>query len=493
MSHPLLYEINTRCWLRELSARLGTRIHLANVPEAEFARWQRLGFTHLWLMGVWSTGPRSRAASRHSPEVRASAMELLPDFREEDIAGSPYAIASYTVARSLGGASALQAFRRKLASYGLKLVLDFVPNHTGLDHPWLAKRPGLFVAGAAGADGTFVQETDAGPRRLAHGRDPFFPAWRDTAQLDYRSPATRAAMLETLQSIAQQCDGVRCDMAMLVLNDVFAKTWEAFPGGSGSPNTEFWTDAIGAVKESSPEFLFLAEAYWDLEARLQEVGFDFTYDKKLYDHLLARRSTEASRHLLTLGPPFLEASAHFIENHDERRVATALSWSEHRAAGLVVAGLPGLRFFHEGQLTGARRHVSVHLGRRPAEDPQPAITAWYEYLLTALGVSAVGRGQGRLLTPHPAWPGNPTAANFVLVQWQAGPESFDLVVVNLAPHDSQCYAPLTVAGLAGRNWNLKNMLGTEVYERAGDDLQQSGLYLDVPGHGAQLLHFEPVN
>ncbi len=196
MSHPLLYEINTRCWLRELSARLGTRIHLANVPEAEFARWQRLGFTHLWLMGVWHTGPRSRAVSRHSPEVRAAAAETLGDFREEDIAGSPYAVASYTVVCSLGGASALQAYRRKLARYGLKLVLDFVPNHTGLDHPWLREKPELFVSSAVEVGETFWHETDAGPRWLALGRDPYFPPWRDTAQLDYRNPATCTAMVQ---------------------------------------------------------------------------------------------------------------------------------------------------------------------------------------------------------------------------------------------------------------------------------------------------------
>ena len=492
MSHPLLYEINTRCWLRELSTRLGTRIHLANIPEAEFERWHRLGFTHVWLMGVWSTGPRSRAFSRHLPEVRALAEGTLHHFREEDIAGSPYAVGNYTVARAFGGASALQAFRRKLATYGLKLILDFIPNHVGLDHPWLAERTELFVSSALEAEGTFWQETKAGSRWLAHGRDPYFPPWCDTAQLDHRNPATRVAMVETLQAIAAQCDGVRCDMAMLVLNEVFAKTWRNFPTSYMPMAKEFWSEAIAAVKKKSPEFLFLAEAYWDMEARLQELGFDFTYDKRLYDFVVAHNPPEVSRHLLTLAPRFLEASAHFLENHDERRIASVLSWPEHRAAALLMAGLPGMRFFHDGQLAGARLPVSVHLGRRPVEEPQPEIAAWYDYLLTALNVSAVGRGHGALLAPNPAWPGNPTAQNFVLVQWQAGPEQFDLLVVNLAPHDSQCYASLTVAGLAGRDWHLKNLLGVEVYERRGDDLQQSGLYLDVPGFGAQLLHFQPA-
>ena len=196
--------------------------------------------------------------------------------------------------------------------------------------------------------------------------------------------------------------------------------------------------------------------------------------------------------MLSLPPARLAASAHFLENHDERRVASVLLWPEHRAAALVVAGLPCLRFFHEGQFTGARRQISVHLGRRPAEEPQPKIAAWYDYLLTALAVSAVGRGHGQLLGPRPAWPENPTAQNFVLVQWEAGAGEFDLVVVNLAPHDSQCYAPLTVDGLAGRHWQVKNMLGAEVYEQSSDDLHRSDLYPEVPGQGPLLLHFQAM-
>jgi hypothetical protein len=97
-----------------------------------------------------------------------------------------------------------------------------------------------------------------------------------------------------------------------------------------------------------------------------------------------------------------------------------------------------------------------------------------------------------LLKPTSAWPGNPTNQNFVIVQWQSQPAEFDLVVVNLALHRSQCHAPLSVAELAKYNWAMRNLLGTESYERVGSDLATQGVYLDLPAHGAQLFHFTPI-
>lgn len=492
MKHPLIYEINARCWVRELSASQGAKITLNNIPESEFEQWRRLGFTHIWLMGVWVTGARSRACARHLPGLRKTCRELMPDFSVADILGSPFAVAGYQVARALGGEDALREFRRRLAEHGLKLILDFIPNHTGLDHAWLRTHPDLFVRSAGIAPETFLDETPSGARWIAHGKDPFFPAWIDTAQLDYRNPATRAAVIEELRGVAALCDGVRCDMAMLVLNEVFARTWDHFPSPHAPLEKEFWAEAIPAIKQARPEFLFFAEAYWDLEARLQELGFDYTYDKRLYDYLISRNYPEARRHLFAVPPEFLNASAHFLENHDEARIKSLLAWPEHCAAALVTLGAPGLRLLHEGQLTGALHKISVHADRRPTEAPDPEITAWYDRALRALQTTAVGRGRGEVIPTQRAWQDNPTAQDFVILQWQGEGVAFDLVVVNLAAHQSQCYALLTARDLIDHNWQMKNLLGDEVYERRGDDLQRQGLYLDVPAYGAQLFHFEPI-
>ena len=493
MKQPLLYEINTRCWLNELSETSGATIDLGNIPETEFTRWRQWEFTHIWLMGVWTTGPRSRAAALNSPELSREFREAWPDFQPDDVAGSPFAIADYEVPSALGGEAGLKQFRKRLHACGLKLLLDFVPNHLGLDHAWVAERPELFIQSSAQKPETFPQETRVGTRWLAHGKDPYFPAWIDTAQLDYRRSDTRLAMIGLLQAVARLCDGVRCDMAMLVLKEVFAKTWQSFPYPLTPPTTEFWDEAIQAVRKSRPDFLFLAEVYWDLETQLQSLGFDYTYDKRLYDHLIARQPREAQAHLLHQAKEFCAASVHFLENHDEPRIASLLSPAEHRAAALAVLGLPGLRFLHEGELSGARTRLPVHLRGRPKEPHQEEIAALYEKLLTVLPATAVGSAEGELLEPRVAWDDNSTAQNFILVEWQSARPELDLVVVNLASHHSQCYAPLTIPGLDQHNWQMKDLLGAEIYLRRGDDLQIQGLYLDVPGQGAQLFHFQPVN
>jgi hypothetical protein len=490
--NPILYEINTRCWLRELSNLHERPVTLADVPEEEFARWQRLGFTHLWLMGVWTTGPRARQLALHEPNLRRAYDEALPGWREADVAGSPYSIANYEVPAELGGETGLEEFRKRLQRAGLKLMLDFVPNHLGLDHPWLSEQPELFVQSPVEVEGTFAQPTPVGSRWIAHGKDPYFPCWTDVAQLDYRRAETRAAMREQLLSLAARCDGVRCDMAMLLLNDVFTRTWREFPTSGAPPRLEFWEEAIPAVKQGHPDFLFLAEVYWELEERLQSLGFDFTYDKHLYDDLIHRNHSWAQRRVLELPSRFLAASAHFLENHDEPRVAALLSPDEHRAAALATLGLPGMRFLHEGQLGGARIKLPVQLGRRAIEPVQKEVQQMYEAMLTILRTTAVGCGEGRVLPPRPAWPGNPSGQNFMVVQWQISPPDFDVVVVNLARHRSQCYAPLTVPGLAEFNWSMRDRLGTESYVRVGSDLEAQGLYLDLPAHGSQLFHFAPA-
>jgi glycosidase len=496
MADPLVYEINTRCWLRELPAAAGRPATLAEVPDSEFAQWERYGFTHIWLMGVWTGGPAARAEALKLPQLRHRYTETLPDWQEADVAASPYAIAEYRVPPALGGEAGLAEFRRKLNQHGLKLLLDFVPNHVGLDHSWLRQRPELFVQGPKDAPKTFPQETGLGTRWLAHGKDPCFPAWTDTVQLDYRLPATRAEMSGLLQTVAERCDGVRCDMAMLLLSDIFAKTWERFPVPAASlpvSDSEFWPPAITAVKKARPDFLFLAEVYWDLESRLRALGFDYTYDKVLYERLVARNASGVQAHLAGMIPGAVAASAHFLENHDEPRIASLLSATEQRAAALLILGLPGMRLLHEGQLSGARRSVPVQLVRRPVEPKQSEVEDFYRQLLTALPATAVGGGKPEIIKPRAAWPGNSTAEDMAVVQWQDRAPEFDLAVVNLAPHRSQCYAPLSVANLPDHNWSMVDLLSDENYKRDGDDLQHQGLYLDLPPHGAQLFHFQPAS
>ncbi len=491
MQHPLLYQINTRCWLKELSTRSASPVTLATVPESEFAYWQKCGFTHLWLMGVWTTGPHARDIAVHHPDLRREYDRVLPDWTDADVAGSPYSIADYSVSKALGGDAELDEFRTRLHQHGMKLVLDFVPNHLGLDHPWVRAQPELFVQSSKAVEGTFAVKTEAGSRWIANGKDPYFAPWTDVAQLDYRRAGTRAAVQKLLLNVAAKCDGVRCDMAMLLLNEVFARTWAHLPSNEPPLIEEFWPAAIAAVKQAQPGFIFMAEVYWGLEGELQALGFDYTYDKALYDDLVWGHFAEAQRKLLLAPPEYVARSVHFLENHDEPRIAEKLPGAENRAAALTILGLPGMRFLHEGQLTGARLKMPVQLGRRPKETVHPETKASYESLLAALQKTFVGQGTGKVLTPRAAWEGNPTGQYFIVVFWPGTGVEFDLVVVNLAAHRSQCYVPLDVPGLADRDWILRDWLSPERYERVGSDLAQAGLYLDVAPHGAQIFRFAP--
>lgn len=494
MNHPLVYELHARSWLRGLTDGRGRPVTLGKVPSEEMEGWKAAGFSHVWLMGVWEVGARARAVAQAA--WQRTAQEWFGESQEADIAGSPYAIADYRVPRDLGGASGLRAFRRQLHRHGMGLLLDFVPNHLGVDHRWVGEHPERFVGSGEAREGTFEAGQANEPVWLAHGRDPHFLPWVDTVQLDYRRAETRKLVLAELTRVAEVCDGVRCDMAMLVLNEVFASTWREFPvrGGEAEavPAREFWAEAIASVKQRDPSCLFLGEVYWDLEAMLQNLGFDYTYDKRLYDHVVARDWSGAAAYVRSRDPGFLAAGAHFLENHDEPRVAAVLSPTEHRAAAWLLMGLPGLRLLQAGQLTGACLHPPVHFARWPQEASQPEITAMYNRFLQAAAASAVGRGSARVLSPRPAWADNATWQNLVAVLWQASPPEFDLVVVNLAPHRSQGYVPLVLTDLGRCNWRMEDRLGPERYERFGEDLQNQGLYLDVEAHAAQLFHFSPL-
>jgi alpha amylase-like protein len=107
-----------------------------------------MGFDWIRFLSVWQTGPIGKRVSRSNPEWRREFMETLPDLRESDIGGSGFAITGYTVHPELGGEAALARLRERLRGRGLRLMLDFVPNHTALDHPWVETHPEYYVAGS---------------------------------------------------------------------------------------------------------------------------------------------------------------------------------------------------------------------------------------------------------------------------------------------------------------------------------------------------------
>ena len=224
--YPSLFQINTRVRLSELSAGLGRPATLDDVTDAELDQFARDGFDLVWFLGVWQTGEAARRVSATNPEWLAEYHQVLPDFRESDVCGSCFAVRDYHVHADFGGDDALARLRERLRARGLRLVLDFVPNHVAPDHPWVEEHPDFFIAGTEDRLTAEPQnyrrfETSRGSRILAYGRDPYFAGWPDTLQLNYGNPGLQDALLGELERIARQCDGVRCDMAMLVLPEVF--------------------------------------------------------------------------------------------------------------------------------------------------------------------------------------------------------------------------------------------------------------------------------
>ncbi|HYW41818.1 MAG TPA: alpha-amylase family glycosyl hydrolase [Bryobacteraceae bacterium] len=482
---PVLYEINTALWLHGLSAKYAKRITLGTVPAGEIQRLAAYRLDGVWLMGVWERSPASRNIARSHPGLQVEYRRALPDFGPQDVIGSPFAVYWYAVDREFGGDEELADLRRRLNEAGLRLVLDFVSNHLARDHDWVANRASCLLEGTPddleSSPGSYFPW---GGRVFAHGRDPNFPAWTDTVQIDYRQPETRYAIIGLLLGLAGRCDGLRCDMAMLVTSGVFCRTW----GGSfDPPGAEFWPDAIRAVKRLHPGFLMLAEVYWDMEYDLQQQGFDYTYDKRLYDRLERRDAGEVRAHLAA-GIDYQRRLARFVENHDEERSAAVFGAEGARTAAVLALALPGMRLLQEGQFGGSKVRVPVQLMRSPAEDADPETEKLYARLLETLRSPLFHQGQWKLLSAREAWHDNPTHRAFVIYRWTHR-EDLALVVSNLSPERAQCYVPLECPGLAGRAWALSDALSDARYERSGDAMLGQGLYLDVPGDGRHIFRF----
>jgi hypothetical protein len=241
--------------------------------------------------------------------------------------------------------------------------------------------------------------------------------------LNYFNPDTRAAMIHVLRTISQHADGVRCDMAMLALNEVFERTWRPVMKGEWpAPAAEFWPVATREV----PSLLYLAEVYWDLEWTLQQQGFDFTYDKRLLDRLHGGTASEVRGHLQA-DPAFSDRLTRFLENHDEPRSAAQLP-DRLPAAATMLATLPGMRFFFDGQLEGARHRAPVQLGRWPEEPTTPEIHDLYDVLLSVSREDIFHEGAWELL--HVGAAGTDSHADLIAWQWTHDADRF-VVVVNL--------------------------------------------------------------
>lgn len=484
--HPVIYEINTWVWLEELRREYNRPITLSTVPQETWDGIADLKVDAIWFMGVWERSPAGIAIANRNTGLLNDFRRALPDFRMEDNVGSPYCIRNYAVDDHLGGREGLAAARDELAERGLRLILDFVPNHVAPDHPWITRHPEYLIQG--NSDDSRRDPSSffmVGEKVFACGRDPYFPAWPDVLQVNAFQPELRQAVIDTFQDIAAQCDGVRCDMAMLMLNDIFSRTWGTRAGTK--PAGDYWTTIIPAVKGKYPEFAFIAEAYWELEWELQQHGFDFCYDKRLYDRI-EHGPAESVRLHLCADHAYQNKLVRFIENHDEPRASAVFLPAKVRAAAVTVATLPGAKLLHEGQFEGRTVRLPVFLGRRPDEPVDAELHAFYQRLLNAINTETLRDGEWDLCE-RSGWSDNPTYLNLVAWGWQSDRERY-LVVVNLSSERSQ--GRVKLPGDDERksiSYRLTDLFTGAVYERDGGEICDEGLYVDLEAWGFHFLKF----
>jgi Alpha amylase, catalytic domain len=487
ITNPYLFEINTWPWLAAISKNEGIAIDLGSVPDRYWDEIADLGFDGVWLMGVWQRSPAGIAVALSNDNLRASFDAALPDWQPYDVVGSPFCVRDYVVDDHFGGRGGLASAREALAARGMGLILDFVPNHVAPDHLWTSSKPELFVSGTAEdlerEPASFVE---IGGRVLANGRDPYFPAWPDVVQLNAFAPALRAAVIETLNEIADQCDGVRCDMAMLVMNDVFARTWGHRVGPA--PSTDYWLTVIPAVQETHPGFLFLAEAYWDLEWALQQQGFNYCYDKRLYDRILQGLAEPVRLHLLA-DDGYQHRLVRFIENHDEPRAASAFGSTRSQIAAVTALTQMGARLVHNGQLEGATVRLPVFLGRYPEEPTDQTLLDFYRSLLEALVDPTFRKGRWRLCD-RSGWPGDDRYQNLVAWCWEG--DTRWLIVVNLSDATSAGMVRTRWDDLRGQQWRLVDPTQHVAFVRAGDDLV-NGLFVELDAWRWHMFRVDPLD
>ncbi len=483
-SHPHLYEINTVPWLFELSRKRGSEVRLGTVPDSEWDALKDLGFHLVWLMGVWRKSPAGRQMAQQDETLHPAYRAALPDWTLDDVIGSPYSIHAYQPDHRVGGWADLETARRQLAQRGIGLVLDFIPNHTGTDHPWVTKHPEYYIHSdrePSEPSRFLTVQNEEKTLYLARGRDPNFEPWRDTAQLDLFSPRTRAALIKILRRISAYCDGLRCDMAMLVLNEIFARTWKDFLRFD-PPRREFWEEVV----ESVPDLIWIGEAYWDTEWRLQQLGFDYVYDKRLYDRARFSDAQDIRLHLES-EPDYQRRLARFLENHDEPRSAAEFERGRLFAAATMVGTLPGMKLYHHGQLQGRRVRTPVQLLRCPSETNDIELEGFYRRLLKATRHQSFHEGEWKLLSVLP-WRDD-THRDLIAYTWELEGQ-LRLIVINFSSTPSQGSIVLSSLDSA-QSYRLRDLLTGNEYLREGRGMTGQGLEVWLDGSASHLFEFHP--
>lgn len=240
----------------------GGTVFFRDFRPSDFEAIKKMGFDAVWPMGILPIGVRGQTGTG---------------------GGSPYSISDHsTVNPDLGTEEDFRRFVKSAHAAGLKVIVDFVVNHTSLDSKLLLEDPAYFIGhrrpSGACPNQHFEQQHRGERWCVHHGGFEYgggVSDWIDTAQVDYSNVRLRARMTEIVKGWVTKfdVDGFRVDMAHLDLNGVFGRTW-----GRTMPRDEFYRGLIATVKAAKPSAAFMAEAY-SFQEDLSACGFDVIYSK----------------------------------------------------------------------------------------------------------------------------------------------------------------------------------------------------------------------
>lgn len=477
-NNPHTYEINLMTWLNELSHRENQVFNLRNIPRKEWRYLKALGMDLVWLMGMWERSPDSKARARREPGLIDECAKILKDFEIKDIIGSPYAIHDYRPDSTFGSFEDLSALKNTLEEEGLGLILDFVPNHTACDHPWIIEHPDRYIQSrpnpAGCRKGFFAFGDPPGHKCFAHGKDPYFPPWSDTAQINYERHDTLESMSETLINLAEYCHGFRCDMAMLILKDIFLETWSTYLDNAADME-EFWPFVIDRLRNSGVQCKLMAEVYWGKEETLIEYGFDYVYDKHLYD-LMNEGNIGKIKAYISMPPEKQVKLIRFLENHDEERAIRTFGTERIKCAMVIHATLPGMRFWNHGQFEGRHHRVPVQLRRAPHEDSKSDLFSFAETLLNQVDHPVFHEGSFKMCPTH-GWADNESHVNLMAWSWEVKKER-RLIVVNFSPHSAHGYVTLSKDWVPTENKLVcRDPIKEALFHRIPAEIAKKGLYI----------------
>jgi glycosidase len=485
-TNPHVLEVNAHIWFRSLQMQGGGSPQtIADVPQENLLKFKNLGFDAIWLMGVWLESPVSRQIARNDKAINDYLQKVHPDYSREDIVGSQYSIYGYDVHPLFGSNEDLLKFKKRLNDIGIVLILDFAGNHLSVDHPLTLSEPEVFVRSQSEPhDKTLFFQTKNGDW-MAHGKDPYFPPWTDTVQINHFNPKARKFLTDSLLKISKLCDGLRCDMVMLMLNKVFKNAWGSYVSES-APQEEFWPQAIRAVKADAPLFVFGAEVYWGLEWEVQEIGFDYTYDKILYDRLLMSSPQDILGHL-SAEHLYQKRSIRFISNHDEQTPTAAFGVEKSKAAATVVATISGMRLFTIPQLWGAKERLPIQYIPKDFEIDHD-IFNFYKKLLSIVNDPCFHGGQASMKSIRPVNDEDQTSSNIMAWVWTQF-TTCKIVAINYSGAPAHCRLPIDRAP-KDEILQITEEFTQQVLRVSTDEAKKIGLRLEFKPYECKIFSSE---